>query len=312
MPLKRKKNCKIGYQCGNSCISKTFKCTSVKSESIPIGRFVMLAKGIAGPLGEIKKGFKDFKAIQKAPKVNIELLQKAVDDIKDKTLGVIKRKLEEKKLSDEEVNRIYNSIMDNSPEETRKYLEENPVVMNSIKKTLAYTAGIGSNKDPEWDKYVFDIVPNLVIQGQKVGGYHDKDNRRISIDRIDTSILHDGPSIVANAFAHEIAHGVEIKVGPKKIKEALDAEGIGYDFEESMGKLKVSEGELVRKYAKGAYKDDNGELYATELVATLFELLDDNAEIITVSALLNSKGIPKAQLNYVWRILFDEQSPWSK
>lgn len=310
MPSKR--NCKIGHQCGNSCISKTFECTSLKSESIPIGRFVMLARGIAGPLGEIKKGFKDFKAIQKAPKTDVELLNKVANDIQDKTLGVIKRKLEEIKLPNEEVNRIYDSIMDNSPEETRKYLEENPIVTESIKKTLAYTAGIGSGKDPEWDKYAFDVVPNLVVQGYKVNGYHDKDNKRISIERVDTSVVRDGPPAVANAFAHEIAHGVEIKVGPEKMKEALDAEGIGYEFEGSMGKLKVSEGELVRKYAKGAYKDDNGELYATELVATLFELLDDNADIITVSALLNSKGIPKAQLNYVWRMLFDEPSPWSK
>lgn len=188
----------------------------------------MLARGIAGPLGEIKKGF---KAIQKAPRSNPELLQKAARDIEDKTLGVIKRKLEEIKLPDEEVNRIYNSIIDNSPEETKKYLEENPIVMESIKKTLAYTAGIGSGKDPEWDKYAFDVVPNLVVQGYKVNGYHDKDNKRISIERIDSSILLDGPPYVANAFAHEIAHGVEIKVGPEKMKEALDAEGIGYKFE---------------------------------------------------------------------------------
>jgi hypothetical protein len=310
MPSKR--NCKIGHQCGNACISKTFECTSLKSESIPIGRFVMLAKGIAGPLAEIKKGFKDFKAVQKLPKADIELLKKTVDNIKDKTLGVIERKLEENKLPDEEVDRIYNRIIYNSPDETREYLEKNPVVVESIRKTLAYTAGIGGGKDPEWDKYAFDIVPNLVVQGHKVNGYHDKDNKRISIERVDDSVITIGAPYVANAFAHEIAHGVEIKVGPDKMKEALDAEGILYDFEGSMGMLKVSEGELTRKYAKGAYKDDSGELYATELVATLFELLDGNTEIVTISALLNSKGIPKAQLNYAWRILFDEPSPWSK
>lgn len=119
-------------------------------------------------------------------------------------------------MSDENVEVLYNKIMDNSPKETKKYLEENPEVKESIIRTLALTANIGDEKNLKWDEYSFEVVPNLVVQGNKVGGYHDKDNKKIQIDKVE-GILINGPLEVANAFAHEIAHGVEIKIGPDRL-----------------------------------------------------------------------------------------------
>lgn len=312
----RKLNCNIGYQCGNGCINKLYKCPSEKSPQVSnsIGRYVMFAKRVAIPTakGELKKKFKELKTLMGTLKVNTQLINEATDEIVNKTIGVIVKKLEEQKMSDNDVEVLYNKIIDNSPEETRKYLEENPIVKESIIRTLALTASIGTGIDPKWDEYSFEVIPNLTVQGHKVGGYHDKDNKKIQIDKIEGTTFVNGPDEVASAFAHEIAHGVEIKVGPDRLKEALDLHSIGYNFEGSMGKLTISEGEICRKYAKGGYKDEDGNIYATELIATLFELIENyyNNRQILAKTLLNAKGEPNKQLAFAWYILFNEKSPW--
>lgn len=310
--VRQSPKCSKGFPCSNSCINRNYKCESstLHPKSNLINNYVMYAKRVNNPIKtELKNTFKELKGGESGNRGELLSL------VREKTIGLITKKLEANSLNEEDTNKLYNKILDNSPQSSREYLEKYPKVAEALKRSLSLSYNIGDNKIP-WEDYKIEFFDDLVVEGFKVEGFHNKDTNEIKIQKREESVitsLDEALEMVCATVAHEIAHSIELQTGPSKIKEALEYIGIEPtpEFEGNMGKMKIPEGEVSNKYAKVAYKDSNNELYATELISTLFELIINNPKYIIPGHYLNKKGEPLKQFSYAWMLLFNEQAPWN-